>query len=47
MQLPFKVLRDLYMALLTYRTNPLSWCNLAPAELLMGKMIRGTVTSLK
>ena len=29
------------MALLTYRTTLLSWCNLTPAEVLMGRKIRG------
>ena len=31
------------MALLTYRTTPLPWCNLTPAELLMGRIIRGNL----
>ena len=26
-----------YMALLTYRTTPLPWCNFSPSELLMGR----------
>ena len=33
--------RDPYMALLTYRTTPLPWCNLTPAEILMGRKVRG------
>ena len=28
--------KDLYMAILSYRTTPFPWCNLSPAELLMG-----------
>jgi len=35
--------RDPYMALLTYRTTPLPWCNLTPAELLMGRKVRGNL----
>ena len=35
--------RDPYMALLTYRTTPLPWCNLTPAGLLMGRKARGNL----
>ena len=38
-----RVSRDSYIALLTYRTIPLSWCNLTPADLLMRRMIRGNL----
>ena len=31
---------DPYMALLTYRSTPFPWCNLCPAELLMGRRVR-------
>ena len=31
---------DPYMALLTYRSTPLPWCGLSPAELLMGRCLR-------
>ena len=31
---------DMCMALLSYRATPLPWCNLSPAELLMGRQIR-------
>ncbi len=31
---------DPYMALLTYRTTPLTWCGLSPDELLMGRRLR-------
>ena len=32
--------KDPYMSLLTYRTTPLTWCNLTPAQLLMGRHLR-------
>ena len=35
--------KDPYMALLTYRSTPLAWCNLSPAELLMGQRLRTTL----
>ena len=31
---------DPYLSLLSYRTTPLPWCDLSPAELLMGRRIR-------
>ena len=31
------------MALLTYRTTPLTWCNLTPAQLLMGRHLQTTL----
>ena len=34
---------DPYMALLTYRSTPLPWCNLSPSELLMGRRLRTTL----
>ena len=34
---------DPYMALLSYRSTPLTWCQLSPAELLMGRRIRSSV----
>ena len=34
---------DPYMALLSYRATPLSWCNLSPAELCMGRRLRTSV----
>ena len=41
---------DPHLALLTYRATPLPWCNLSPAELLMGRKLRtnvpATTTSL-
>ena len=39
--------RDPYMALLTYRTTPLPWCSLTPAELLMGRKVRGSLPQVK
>ena len=38
-----RILRDAYMALLTYWTTSLPWCNLTPAEILMERMIRGNL----
>ena len=32
-----------YLALLSYRTTPLAWCNRSPAELLMGRKLRTTL----
>ena len=32
-----------YMALLTYHTTPLTWCNLSPAQLLMGRCLWTTL----
>ncbi len=34
---------DLYLALLSYRSTPLPWCSLSPAELCMGRKIRTTI----
>ena len=31
---------DQYMALLSYRSTPLPWCNYSPAELLMGRKVK-------
>ena len=31
---------DPYVVLLSYRATPLSWCNLSPSELLMGRRLR-------
>ena len=35
--------RDPFMALLSYRSTPLSWCHLSPAELLMGRRLRSNL----
>ena len=35
--------KDPYMALMTYRSTPFPWCQKSPAELLMGRRIRGNV----
>ena len=39
----FKSSADPLLALLSYRATPLPWCNLSPAELLMGRRLRTTV----
>jgi len=38
---------DLYLALLTYCTTPLPWCNLSPAQLLMGHPLRSTLPQVE
>jgi len=38
---------DPYMALLTYQAVPLPWCDLTPAELLMGRQLRTNLPLLK
>ena len=38
---------DPYMALLIYRSTPLSWCGLSPAELLMGRRLRANLPLVK
>ncbi len=35
--------KDPHLALLSYRTTPLPWCNLSPAQLLMGRRIRSNL----
>ena len=37
---------DPHMALLTYRSTPFPWCNLSPAELLMGRSLRANIPLL-
>lgn len=39
--------QDPYMALLSYRTTPLPWCNITPAELLMGRKLRTNLPQLQ
>ena len=34
------------MALLTYHTTPLTWCNLTPAQLLMGRCLQTTLAQV-
>ena len=38
---------DMYMALLSYRATSLPWCNLSPAELLMGRQLKTDVPQMK
>ena len=38
--------KDPFMSLLTSRATPLPWCNLSPAELLMGRTIRSNIPQL-
>ena len=35
--------KDPLLAMLSYRTTPLPWCNLSPAQLLMGRRIRSNL----
>jgi transposase InsO family protein len=37
---------DPNLALLCYRTTPLAWCNISPAELLMGRRLRTNLPQL-
>ena len=39
--------KDPFLSLLSYRATPLPWCNLSPAELLMGRVIRSNVPQLQ
>ena len=38
---------DPYMAVLSYRATPLPWCNLSPAELLMGRRLKTDIPQPK
>ena len=38
--------KDPHLALLSYRTTPLPWCNLSPPQLLMGRHIRSNLPIL-
>ena len=38
---------DPFLALLSYRTTPLPWCHLSPAELLMGRQLKTDVPQIK
>ena len=38
--------KDPHMALMTYRSTPFPWCNRSPAELLMGRRLRGNLPML-
>ena len=35
-----------YMAIMTFRSTPFAWCKRSPAELLMGRRIRGNIPIL-
>ena len=39
--------KDPFLALLSYRTTPLPWCNFSPAELLMGRQLKTDVPQTK
>lgn len=39
--------KDQQLALLTYRTTPFPWCDLSPAELLMGRRLRSIIPQAK
>lgn len=39
--------KDPFLALLSYRTTPLLWCNFSPAELLMGRQLKTDVPQTK
>ena len=41
----FRKSEDIYQGLLSYRSTPLPWCNLSPAELLMGHRLRTLLPS--
>ena len=38
---------DPYLAIMSYRATPHPWCNLSPAELLMGRRMRTTIPQAK
>ena len=42
-----KKAEDPFLALLIYRSTPLSWCGLSPAELLMGRRVRANLPQTK
>jgi len=37
---------DVYLSLLVYRSTPLRWCNVSPAELCMGRRLRTTLPQI-
>ena len=38
---------DMFIALLSYRSTPLSWCKLSPAKLLMGRRLKTDIPQTK
>ena len=44
---PLQSSKDPFLALLSYRTTPLPWCNFSTTELLMGRQLKTDVPQTK